>query len=119
MAERTSLGNTLMDSANKFIQQISETTDFNKLIKNKNFLADIKKLPDSEQFKIFDKYKDEFIAASKNSQPAITKWIKNVTQNIPNMNTTQETLNNGIQQGQKLLQDLSKTLGQNSQSSPK
>src|SRR5262245_51352324 len=119
MAELKSLGNTFDKAAEKLKQQLAEATDFNKLVKNKNFLAELKKLPQAEQFKIFEEYKDKFIELSKNPRSSLAEWTESFTKNLPNINAVQKNFGNEIQQGQQFIQGLSNTLGQISQSSSK
>jgi len=110
MAERKLTGNTLVDRAEQLKQEIAQATDINQLFKDNEFLKKLKKLPQMEQLKIFEQYKDKLNELSKNPGSAIAKWTENFTKNLPNLDTAQETLNNGIQQGQHFIEDFTNSL---------
>jgi hypothetical protein len=110
MATRTSPGNTIADKAEQIKQELAEATDLSKLLKNNKFVEKLKKLPEMEQLKIFKQYKDEFDEVSKDPGSAIAKWTGSLTNKLPNLDAAQKNLNDGIQQGQHFIENLSKNL---------
>jgi hypothetical protein len=119
MAANTRTGKTLVDTAEQLKQEMAKATDFQKLFKDNKFLEKLQKLPQMEQFKIFEQYKDKFNEISQDPGSAITKWTSNLTKNLPNIDAAQNTLNNGIQQGQNLVKDFRNSLDVVSRGSPK
>jgi hypothetical protein len=119
MAAHTRAGKALVDTAEQLKQEMAKATDFQKLFKDNQFLEKLQKLPQMEQLKIFEQYKDKFNEISKNPGSAITKWTSNLTKNLPNIDAAQNILNNGTQQGQNLVKDFKNSLDVISRSSPK
>ncbi len=119
MTERTPTGNTLTDRAEQVKKQLTEATDLNKLFKNNDFLAKLKKLPQTEQLKIFEEYKDKFTEISQNPGSAVAKWAGHLTGNLPNMGTAQKALNNGLEQGTQIIHDFRNSLEQMGRNLPK
>jgi len=111
MANHTSPGNTLTDKAEQIKQELAEATDFSKLLKNNKFVEKLKKLPEMEQLKIFKQFKDKFDEVSKDPGSVIAKLTGKLTTKLPKLDAAQKTLNDGLQQGQHFIGNLSKSLG--------
>lgn len=116
----TSTANTSVSAAVEEIRRkITESADLSKLLKNRTFLAELKKLSSSDQSKIFNEYKDKFTAFSHNPQSAIGKWVGTLTTNLPDIEAGRKSLDEGIKQGQHVLQDLSNAFQQIAHNPPK
>jgi hypothetical protein len=109
MTSHTPMGNKLVEQIQ---QKLAKATDLSKLLTDNKFLEQLKMLPQADQLKIFEKYKDEFTKISKDPASAISQWTSGLTKSLPMMNIGQDTLNNGIQQGQQILEDLRNSFGQ-------
>jgi hypothetical protein len=96
MTSQTPTGKTLVNKVEQIKEEIAKTTDLNKLFKDNEFVKQLKTLPNMEQFKIFQQYKDQFNQISKDPKSAIAKWTGNLTKSFPVLG--EDNLNNGIQQ---------------------
>ena len=120
MSEATTTANGSVSAAVENIRRkIAGSADFSKLIKNKTFLANLKNLSSSDQLKIFNEYKDKFTAFTQNPQSSIGKWAHTLTSNLPDMEAGRKSLDEGIKQGQHVLQDLGNAFQQIAHSPPK
>jgi hypothetical protein len=106
MTSHTRTEDSHVAKADKIITKLTNTTDFSKLFKDNKFLEQIQKLPQLEQLKIFEQFKDKFTQISNNSGSAISKWIGNFT-SLPKLG--EDTINNGMQQ---ISESLRNSLGQ-------
>ncbi|UJR25358.1 hypothetical protein I4U23_006708 [Adineta vaga] len=89
---------------------LAKAIDFNKLVQDNEFLSKLKNLSITDQLKIFDEYKEKFFALNANSQSSIAQWIGNLSQHLPNTDIVKQNLDNGIEQGQKLFENIRNSL---------
>ena len=88
---------TITKSIKQITSAIQDAPDLNKLLQSTKFVKLLKDLPQSEQFQIFNQYKEKF-----------TKLSENLKKQFPTVANTQDLLNKSMQLGQEFLSNLQK-----------